>query len=132
LHSVFVTTDGQSFHPGNHRLKGFLLDENLPHQLRLTLALSVVHSTDLGKSPSDTDVWNYAEQNDLVIVTKDADFSDRIAVSQPPPWVIHLRFGNVRKKDFHAFLRKHWERIYALLPAHKLINVYIDRIEALA
>jgi len=30
----------------------------------------------------------------------DVDFSDRIASSQPPPRVIHLRFGNMRRNDF--------------------------------
>jgi len=46
--------------------------------------------------------------------------------------VIHLRIGNLRKLEFHAFLEKHWARIFALLPANKLINVYFDRIESLA
>ena len=57
-------------------------------------------------------------------------FSDRILVSQPPPWVVHLRIGNLRRADFHAFLARVWPQIEALLPAHKLVNVYLDRIEA--
>jgi len=113
-------------------VKGFLLDENLPCRLRFPLPLPVTHSTDLGESPSDSDVWNFAKQKSLVIITKDTDFSDRIAATQPPPWVIHLRIGNLRKKDFHTFLEKHWARIFRLLPSHKLINVYFDRIESLA
>jgi predicted nuclease of predicted toxin-antitoxin system len=51
-------------------------------------------------------------------------------ISTPPPWIVHLRFGNLRRKDFHALLAKMWPRIEALLPAHKLICVYKDRIEA--
>ena len=110
-------------------MKGFLLDENLPYRLRFPLALPVTHSTDLGESVSDTDVWNFAKQNSLVIVTKDADFSERIVTAQPPPWVIHLRIGNMRKGEFHGFLEKHWSRIFGFLPSSKLINVYFDRIE---
>jgi predicted nuclease of predicted toxin-antitoxin system len=113
-------------------VKGFLLDENLPYRLKFALPLPVSHSTDLGESPSDSDVWNYARENSLVIVSKDTDFSDRIAATQPPPWVIHLRIGNLRKRDFHTFLENHWARIFGLLPANKLVNVYPDRIEALA
>ena len=113
-------------------MKGFLLDENLPYRLRFTLPLPVSHSTDLGESPSDHDIWNFAKKNKLVILTKDADFSDRIAAAEPPPWVIHFRIGNFRKIEFHAFMEKHWGKISGLLPAHKLINVYSDRIEALA
>jgi predicted nuclease of predicted toxin-antitoxin system len=48
------------------------------------------------------DLWHYARQHELVIVSKDADFSDRIIMQTPPPWVVHLRFGNLRRKEFHA------------------------------
>ena len=113
-------------------MKGLLLDENLPYRLCFPVALPIIHSTDLGNSVSDSDLWNYSKENGLVIVTKDADFSDRIAVADPPPWVIHVRFGNIRGKVFHEFFAKHWTKIFGLLPAHKLINVYYDRIEALS
>ena len=56
-------------------MNGFLFDENLPANLRFTPALPVIHVSVLGESPSDTQIWQYAKQNDLVIVTKDADFS---------------------------------------------------------
>ena len=32
--------------------------------------------------------------------------------------------------DFHAFLARIWPQVESLLPAHKLVNVYADRIEA--
>ena len=111
-------------------MKGFIFDENLPINVQFTPSLPVVHVTDLGKSLSDAEIWDYAKGNDFVIVTKDADFSDRIIISSPPPRVVHLRFGNMRKKDFHAFLKSVWPQIEALLPDHKLINVYFDKIES--
>jgi len=66
----------------------------------------------------------------LVVVTKDADFSNRIMLSAPPPWIVHLRFGNLRLAAFHALLAKMWPHVEALLPAHKLVCVYSDRVEA--
>jgi hypothetical protein len=48
---------------------------------------------------------------------------------QPPPWVVHLRFGNLRRHDFHSALARLWPAIEALLPMHKLVNVYLDCIE---
>jgi predicted nuclease of predicted toxin-antitoxin system len=48
----------------------------------------------------------------------------------PPPWIVHLRFGNLRSNDYHALLAKVWPNTEALLPAHKLICVYRDRIES--
>jgi hypothetical protein len=40
----------------------------------------------------------------LVIVSKDADFSNRIITSAPPPWVAHLRFGKLPTR--RGLLRK--------------------------
>lgn len=113
-------------------MTGFLFGENLPTRLTFTPSLPVVHSTGIAiaANPSDTAVWDHARAAELVIVTKDADFSHRIMLSKPPPWVVHLRFGNVRRKAFHALLAKVWPQVEALLPAHKLVCVYADRIES--
>jgi predicted nuclease of predicted toxin-antitoxin system len=111
-------------------VKGFLFDENVPCKLTFAPSLPVESATALGKSASDTAVWQHARARQLVIVSKDTDFSNRIMVSAPPPWVVHLRIGNVRKREFHRFLQAVWPQIERLLPAHKLINVYLDRIEA--
>ena len=66
----------------------------------------------------------------LAIVSKDADFSDRIMLSAPPPWVVRPAFGNLRLREYHAVLARVWPQIEALLPAHKLLIVHADRIEA--
>ena len=52
-------------------------------------------------------------------------------VDPSPPKVVHLRFGNMRKQVFHAFLASVWSKIEALIVDHKLIDVYQDRIEAI-
>lgn len=75
-------------------MRGFLFDENTPRRLTFSPGLPVCHSKDLGDSPSDTEIWNYARREELVIVSKDADFSNRIMLSNPPPWIVRLRFGN--------------------------------------
>lgn len=113
-------------------MKGFLLDENLPSRIRFQPSRPISHSSDVGTHPSDADLWEYAKTNELVIVTKDADFSDRILISSPPPWVIHLRIGNLRRTDFHRLLEHIWPRLEILLASNKLINVYLDRIEAVS
>jgi len=81
--------------------------------------------------PTDSEVWEFARRRELVIVSKDADFSDRIIVQRPPPWVVHLRFGNLRKNDFHALLSRVWPQVEILLKSHKLVNVYSDRLEGI-
>ena len=113
-------------------MTGFLFDENLPRRIRFTPSLPMSHTDALGASPPDAAVWEHARSNSLVIVSKDADFSDRILVTEPPPRVVHLRIGNIRRNDFHTFLARVWPQIEELLPTHKLVNVYLDRIEAVS
>jgi predicted nuclease of predicted toxin-antitoxin system len=113
-------------------MKGYLLDENLPHGLLFQPSLPVIHATDLSSQPTDTQVWQYAAKNDLVIVTKDADFSDRMMISSPPPRVVHLRFGNMKRQSFHEFLARVWPIIENALTEAKLIAVYHDRIEMIS
>ena len=112
-------------------MNGFLFDENLPANIRFTPALPVAHVSLLGASPSDTQIWEHAKQNGLAIVTKDADFSDRLMVDASPPKVVHLRFGNMRQNAFQALLASVWPKIEELIVDYKLIDVYQDRIEAI-
>ena len=87
-------------------MNGFLFDENLPQHIEVDTPNKIMHVLDLGKSLTDTEIWNYAKHNHLTIVTKDTDFSDRIVISKPPPKVVHFRFGNMRKKEFFLFVKK--------------------------
>ena len=103
----------------------------MPTKIQFTPSWPIVRVSILGNSPSDTKIWEYSKQNDLVIVTKDVDFSDRLMIDPNPPHVVHLRFGNLRKKDFHAFLAKVWPRVEELSIDHKLVNAYLDRIEVI-
>ena len=113
-------------------MKGFLFDENLPARLTFTPGLPVVPLSIIGTSPTDTQVWEHARQHDLVIVTKDADFSGRIILQSPPPRVVHLRFGNLRRREFHALLARVWPQVEGLLKTHKLVNVHADRVEGVS
>lgn len=112
-------------------MTGILLDENLPANLTLPTALTVTHVSSLGSSPTDSQIWHHALSSDLVIVTKDADFSFRIAPVNPPPRVVHLRIGNMRLRDLKATCTRMWPRIETHLQNAKLINVYASRIEVI-
>jgi predicted nuclease of predicted toxin-antitoxin system len=112
-------------------MKGFFFDENLPSRIQFSPSYPVVSGAALGPSPTDTKVWDFARQRELAIVSKDADFSERIIVQTPPPWVVHLRFGNVKGREFHALLARVWPKVEALLKTHKLVNVYADRVEGI-
>src|SRR4051812_26079993 len=104
-------------------MKGYLFDENVPSKLRFRPKLPI-HSVNRRRM-TDSDVWNLAVRDELVIVSKDVDFSDRIVKHNPPPWVVHIRFGNLRRAAFHEALALYWPKIETLLKTHKLVNVYL-------
>ena len=91
--------------------------------------LACVHATSLGASPSDFELWAVAAAQNLVIVTKDADFADRMMLADPPPRVVHLRMGNMRLKAFRSIVSRTWPRVSELLEKEKLVLVFEDRIE---
>lgn len=110
-------------------MAGFLIDANLPYRFALWQRSEYRHVFDLDDTWRDSEIWKYAKAEGLTIVTKDADFSARAMVSEPPPWVIHLRIGNLRMRDFHELLQRIWPQVLALSTTHQLLTVYPDRIE---
>ena len=108
-----------------------LIDENLPEDISRWQSDEYMHAKSLGEKVSDSDIWKYARANDLVIVSEDSDFSNRILTSEPPPRVIHMRIGNMRFQAFNQFVSEHWPEIITLSSTHKLVNVYLDFIEGI-
>ena len=110
----------------------YLIDVNLPRYLSLWSGEQFVFVVDLNATWKDWQIWNYAAAHRLTIVTKDADFSDRVLVSKEGPRVIHMRVGNMKLGEFHEFLNKNWERICHLSQDYKLVHVYQDSVECLS
>lgn len=73
-------------------MRGFLFNENLQVQ-SLRSNWPITRACALGARLTDSQLWLHARENDLAIVTKDADFSQRIVLNAPPPRVVHLRVG---------------------------------------
>ena len=109
----------------------YLIDANLPYYFNLWNSADYIHQFDLKPDAADSDIWEFSKLNNLTIVTKDADFSDRIMLSTPPPRVVHVRVGNMKFSDFHRFITEIWPEIEKLARENKLINIYKDRIETI-
>ena len=108
-----------------------LIDENLPEDIACWKTAGFIHAKTLGTKVSDGEIWNFARENSLTIVSKDTDFSNRILVSSPPPRVVHMRIGNMRFHALDVFISKYWEEILRVSETHKLVNVYLDSIEGI-
>jgi predicted nuclease of predicted toxin-antitoxin system len=109
----------------------FIIDANLPYYFSLWNAPEFIHVKDINDEWTDEQIWIYAKTNNLTIITKDSDFSNKIMFNSPPPRVIHLRFGNMKMKPFFETITKLWDDIVDMNSDHKLVNVFIDRIEGI-
>jgi len=54
----------------------------------------------------DVDIWNFAENNGYIIITKDNDFADLLDLNGFPPKVVLLRTGNNRSESLLELLIK--------------------------
>ena len=103
-----------------------LFDHNLPPRLvsRLRdLFPNSEHVADIGLDrASDLEIREHARRENLVIVTKDADFSDLCVLKGYPPKVIWIRRGNCSANDLAQLLREHHPQIEAL-DSDQLIGV---------
>ena len=72
-----------------------LLDENLPARLASSLAEvfpGSTHVTEVGlSSASDEEVWQFAREEGLTLVSKDSDFHQMSFLRGFPPKVVWIR-----------------------------------------
>ena len=92
-----------------------LFDENLSPKLpdRLSdLFPDSLHVRDVNmKATIDPIVWDFAKDNNLMIVSKDADMHDLSLVLGNPPKVIWLRLGNCSTRQVEDVLRRDFDAI---------------------
>ena len=96
-----------------------LFDENLSHRLVTRLeedfpGSASVHQIGLGSEP-DTVIWDYAQENGFIIVSKDGDLRDFSSFRGHPPKVIRLDIGNTGTDFVADLLQKNKDRIAAFL-----------------
>ncbi|OGU34364.1 MAG: hypothetical protein A2068_14205 [Ignavibacteria bacterium GWB2_35_6b] len=111
-------------------MKKYLIDVNLPYYFSLWNNEQFIHQKDINDEWTDGQIWDYARKNNLTVVTKDSDFSHRIILIDPPPKVIHIRFGNVKMNEFFKILSASWNDISEMSDMCKLVNVFKNKIEA--
>jgi len=112
-------------------MKQFLIDENLPRAISFQGDFSFIHVVDFGRQMSDSEIWDYAIKNNFIIVTKDTDFYDRIILHGPPPKIIWIRFGNMRRKKLEEKIKELWGRIVQEIDEYDLLEIHDNRIEGL-
>jgi predicted nuclease of predicted toxin-antitoxin system len=104
-----------------------LFDEDLSHRLvdRLSDAFpSSQHVRDIGmKASPDRAVLTYVALNDLVVVTKDADFDDMALLGVSGARVVRLDIGNCTTDDVDRVLRLAATALPGLLNSTRLVSL---------
>jgi predicted nuclease of predicted toxin-antitoxin system len=94
-----------------------LLDQNLSHKLvedLKSLYPDSQHVRKLGKeNMDDEEIWRYASEGGLAVVSKDSDFYHRSMLLNHPPKVIWLRVGNCSTAQVRNLLRERFNDILA-------------------
>ena len=93
-----------------HSSMKLLLDQNISYKLVNRLddvypGSRHVRQAGLDEA-DDLTVWDFARDNDFVIVSKDEDFHQRSFLSGSPPKVVWLRVGNCTTQDIEDALRR--------------------------
>lgn len=106
----------------------FLVDAQLPPALARWIASQghgAVHVFDLGfHTAADPVIWQRAEGDDSVIITKDEDFVDHWLLSQQPVRLVWIRKGNCSNRALLAWLQPLWpDTVKRLAQGEKLIEL---------
>lgn len=91
----------------------FLVDNQLPAALARflsTLGAECQHVLDV-------EIWEYAGQNDCVVISKDEDFLYIANAPRATVRFIWIRFGNCRTKVLLAAIENLWAKVEAGLKA---------------
>ena len=107
-----------------------LLDQNLSPRLVSRLADLFPESTHVFlvglDRENDRNIRAFAQENDYVIVTKDADYSDLSLLLGYPPKVIWIRRGNCSTDAIEQILREYLGEIETMSgdPNTAMITIY--------
>ncbi|MEO8285732.1 MAG: DUF5615 family PIN-like protein [Chloroflexota bacterium] len=106
----------------------FLLDAQLPRRLLYRFreaGYDALHTTDLpdGNHTSDSDILAFAEQDQRIVVTKDADFVNSFWVTRRPSKLLLISTGNITNNELEALLIPQLPAIIEALTEHDYIEL---------
>lgn len=87
----------------------FLCDVHISYKLKKhlnVLGFEAIHVNQIldHSETKDSDLCRYADQNDYVIITKDADFRDSFFVSKKPKKLIKINLGNISNQHLISLI----------------------------
>ncbi len=97
----------------------FLIDAQLPPALAALLVEhghEADHVFEIGRADApDRELWRFALEHGAVIVTKDEDFAEMVALEGQAPPVVWIRVGNTRRAALLGWFEPLIDRIVAMV-----------------
>lgn len=107
----------------------FLIDVHLPISLSKFLSkqpnCTAVHVNQILQkwNTSDKEICRHADQNKLVVITKDADFKNSHFINKTPRKVIRVILGNISNQELVILFEKY---LPFILPLSGKDNLYVE------
>lgn len=97
----------------------FLCDVHISYKLVAhlkSLGFETIHVNEiLDKSETkDSDICRFADKNNLILITKDADFRDSYFIRLTPKKLIKINLGNIPNTELKSILSDHINTIQKL------------------
>ena len=110
----------------------FLLDVHLPRRLTTFIegkGQEAIHVLDIlnGGRTKDTEIRKYADQHQLVIITKDKDFVTSHTFLRSPKKLIKINLGNLGNEELLSIFENNWQTILAQVDSPEFM-IELDRI----
>lgn len=106
----------------------FLIDAQLPPVLAPWLrerGHEAAHVQDVGlHRADDKSIWEHAQRENLIVVTKDEDFAARAQLTASAPLIVWLRVGNATNRALFMWIELRLPGIVELLEqGNRIIEV---------
>jgi len=107
----------------------FLVDVHLPISLSKFLnsrdECSSLHINQILQkwNTSDADICKYADENNLIVVTKDSDFKNSHFINKTPRKIIRIALGNISNNELILTFEK---ALPYILPLSDRMSFYIE------
>ena len=106
----------------------FIIDAQLPVALAKAMCSEGYEAEHVARAlqldAEDTQIWELAKCDNLVIISKDDDFAKRSKQVADPPIIVWVRVGNIRNKALIEWFSKLLPQIVELIEqGEKLIEI---------
>jgi predicted nuclease of predicted toxin-antitoxin system len=113
----------------------FLLDVHLPISLSKFLSKQVgceaIHVNQILQKwhTTDADICKHADENDMMVITKDSDFKNSHFINKTPRKVIRVTLGNISNNDLILLFTKYLPFILPLADKKSFyVEISMDQI----